>query len=286
MSMELVVGSLALKIKGEYKGKPVPRGLRKPIMGFSKEAQRNLLWRLQTLDYDGLKSDGWTGWFITLTYRDVFYFESKTLRDVKDDLDKFFKYFKRSFPLNFFSFWKLEFTKKGVPHFHLFMCVRGRITQKALIRFVEDAWIKAVSPEGEHLELMRKSSTNVRKTPFDKGKILQCYVSKEVGKTYQVDVPDDELPGRFWGIYGRNLYKQYVKEDKIELDKQDFYKVRRIVWRWLKSKGYKVRFRGRYQGITAYYVDAEKFADNLLRYLGYQEGLRCLGSESLPLLDF
>jgi len=180
----------------------------------------------------------------------------------------------------------MEFTKKGVPHFHLFMLVRVRITQKALIPFVEEAWIKAVSPEGEHLQKMKKSATNVRKSPFEAKKVLQCYISKEVGKTYQVDAPDGELPGRFWGIYNRKLYNQYVKEDRIELDKQEFFKARRIVWRWLKSKGYKVRFRGRYQGITAYYVDADEFCDKLLKYLGYQEGLRCLGSESLPLLDF
>jgi len=284
VSMGLVVGSLALKVKGQGKGRR-GGGVRQKIKGFSDSARRNLLWRLQTLDFNRLASDGWTGWFITLTYRSYFYWGAKTLRDVKKDLDKFFLYFNRSFPYPFFSFWKLEFTRKGVPHFHLFMCVKVRITQKALIRFVEDAWIKAVSPEGENLKLMKKSSTNVRYTPFDRGKILQRYVSKEVGKTYQVDVPSSELPGRFWGIYNREFYKQYVKEDRIELDKQDFFKVRRIVWRWLKSKGYKVRFKGRHQGITAYYVDAEKFADNLLRCCG-KEGLLCRGLESSPPLDF
>jgi len=286
MCMELVVGSLAFKIKGKGKGKPVPKGMRKPIRGFSAEAKRNLLWRLQTLDFNRLMADGWTGWFITLTYRDVFYFEAKSLRDVKDDLKKFFTYFSRSFPLRFFSFWKMEFTKKGVPHFHLFMCVECALDHDMLIEFVEDAWLKATGVQGEHLQEMKKASTNVRFSPFELQEVIQAYVSKEVGKTYQVDVPDNELPGRFWGIYGRELYKQYVKEDRIELDKQDFFKARRIVWRWLKSKGYKVSFRGRYQGITAYYVDADKFCDKLLKYLGYQEGLRCLGLESLPPLDF
>lgn len=258
---------MAVKLKGNGKGR-LSGGERKPIKGFSKSARRNLLWKLQTLDYDGLRADGGTAWFITLTYRDSFYRECKNLIKAKEDLDRFFIYLNRLLPLDYFSFWKLEFTNQGIPHFHLFMCIRGKISHDELINYVQTAWLMSVSAFGEHLEQMQKASTNVRFTPLDKANILAVYISKEIGKTYQVEVPEGELPGRFWGIYNRKHYKAYVKEDKVALATPEFYRLRRILRGWLKSKGYKVRTYRRYQGATAYYVDADSFSDALLRYLG------------------
>ena len=230
--MDMIIGSMAVKLKGEGSG-PIPVGARKPIRGFSLDAKRNLLWKLQTLDYEKLRAEGWTAWFITLTYRDVFYQEYKNLLRAKKDLDKFFIYLSRVMPLDFFSFWKLEFTQRGIPHFHLFMCVRGNISHDDLIQHVQTSWLLSVSPVGEHLELMRKASTNVRYTPLDIVDILAVYISKEIGKTYQVEVPDNELPGRFWGIYNRKHYKPYVKEEKVELQAVEFYRLRRIFRNWL-----------------------------------------------------
>jgi len=260
--MELIVGSMALKLRGAGVGS-VPVGERKPIRGFSDSSKRHLLWKLQTLDYDKLKAEGWTAWFVTLTYRDVFYREYRNLRRAKEDLDRFFIYLSRLMPLDFFSFWKLEFTRKGIPHFHLFMCVRGNVSHADLIQYVQTAWLLSVSPPGEHLKRMRRASTNVRFTPLDRVRILAVYISKEIGKTYQVDVSDGELPGRFWGIYNRKYYKLYVKEDTVELQIAEFYKLRRIFKNWLYSKGYSRRFRGR-EGLTLYYV---RNVSDLLRAL-------------------
>ena len=148
------------------------------------------------------------------------------------------------------------------------MGVHGNIPHNELINYVQTSWLMSVSPYGEHLELMEKASTNVRYTPMDKVDILAVYISKEIGKTYQVDVPKGELPGRFWGIYNRKYYKAYVKEDSVLLAEPEFYRLRRILRGFLKSKGYKVKTRARYQGATAYYIDAETFSDALLRYLG------------------
>jgi len=88
-------------------------------------------------------------WFITLTYRDSFYRECKNLIKAKEDLHTFFVYLNRLLPLDYFSFWKLEFTKQGIPHFHLFMCVAGNIPHSELINYVQVAWLMSVSPVGE-----------------------------------------------------------------------------------------------------------------------------------------
>jgi hypothetical protein len=166
-------------------------------------------------------------------------------------------------PLEYFSFWKLEFTQRGIPHFHLFMCIHGNISHAELINYVQTAWIMAVSPSGEDLELMEKASTNVRYTPLDLVEILAVYISKEIGKTYQVEVPKSELPGRFWGIYNRRHYKAYMREDKMALEPDEFFKLRRIFRNWLYSRGYSKRVWG-HGGMTLYYV---KDMDNFLRVL-------------------
>ena len=265
--MELIIGSMALKVKGKGMGR-LGGGERKPISGFSNSARRNLLWKLQTLDYEGLQVDGWTAWFITLTYRDEFYREAKNLIKAKQDLHTFFIYLNRLLPLEYFSFWKFEFTKQSIPHFHLFMCVNGNIPHKKLITYIQNTWLMSISPYGKHLELMEKASTNVRYTPMDKVDVLSVYISKEIGKNYQVNVPEGELPGRFWGISNRKHYRAYIKEDTLSITETEFYRLRRILRGWLKSKGYKFKTRARYQGATAYYIDAETFSDALLRYLG------------------
>jgi len=260
---------MAVKLKGEGKESRVGGGERKPIKGFSSASRRNMLWRLQTLDYKALTSDGWTGWFITLTYRDSFYWRTRNLLKAKQDLDKFFIYLSRSLPFDYFSFWKLEFTEQGIPHFHLFMCVRGYIFHRELIFHIQGAWLSVLSPEGEDLIEMEKASTNVEFSPLDKTHVLATYISKEIGKTYQVDmVHKGELPGRFWGIYNRKHYKAYIKEDKVGIGEYEFYKLRRILRNWLYSKGYKPKIYGRYHGTTAFYVDADDFSESLLRYLG------------------
>jgi len=114
-------------------------------------------------------------------------------------------------------------------------------------------------------ERMYRVSTNVRYTPIDKYEILQIYISKEVGKDYQVDV--DGYTGRFWGIENRKVYKWFYYEESRLISEEVFYKVRRIMRKYLKKKGYNSRTKSS-NGMRLYYL---KNVDEFKKLVSYFE---------------
>jgi hypothetical protein len=276
MSGVATVGSMALKLTRKYSDfkskKFVPVGLRKKITGFSKDAKRNFLWRLQTLNFKMLAWCGYSAYFVTLTYQRDFYFSQRNLKLVKRDLDRFFRQELKMFlGNNWFSFWKLEFHESGAPHFHLFLVVSNEFTYKEVQRAVNKAWVKSACFDAsvEVKESMFKASTQVLYAPLDLRQVLMVYVSKEVGKEFQVDVPDGELPGRFWGIYNRKLYKVFVREIRYKVSDEVFYRLRRDIRRWIKSKGYNLRLRSQ-NGVKAFYIHCIRDFERLLNFYGVE----------------
>lgn len=276
MSGVATVGSMALKLTRKYSDfkskKFVPVGLRKKITGFSKDAKRNFLWRLQTLNFKMLAWCSYSAYFVTLTYQRDFYFDQRNLKLAKRDLDRFFRQeLKRFLGDNWFSFWKLEFHESGAPHFHLFLVVSNEFAYKEVQRAVNKAWVKSACFDApvEVKEAMFKASTQVLYAPLDLRQVLMVYVSKEVGKEFQVDVPDGELPGRFWGIYNRKLYKTFVREIRYKVSDEVFYRLRRDIRRWIKSKGYNLRLRSR-NGVKAFYIHCIEDFERLLTFYGVE----------------
>lgn len=257
----------------------VPSGMRKKIKGFSRDAKRNLLWNLQSIDYQSLYELGWTAWFITLTYQDKFYFDTRNdLNIVKDDLDVFFKrldyFFKklgRNNKLDWFCFWKMEFTKKGVPHFHLVLFISNskEVNHKLLVSVIGSFWVKVITRnhkdyDSDIIASMYSASTNVSYVPMNRHSILQVYISKEIGKEYQTNF--EGYTGRFWGIVNRKVFNIFKVEDREVVDDWVYYRIRRDLRNYLRSKGYKVRLRND-NGVRGYYLNAEDWR-KLLRFYG------------------
>jgi len=261
----------------------VPSGMRKKIKGFSKDARRNLLWKLQSLDYEELNAQLWHAYFITLTYQysldrdqEDFYFTWKNdLNLVKKDLKNFFdklKYFFKKLNVDWFAFWKMEFFSGAlVPHFHLILFVApiDAVNQRSLREIIPIMWVDTITNNtgvsDKLKERMYRVSTNVRYTPIDKYEILQIYISKEVGKDYQVDV--DGYTGRFWGIENRKVYKWFYYEESRLISEEVFYKVRRIMRKYLKKKGYNSRTKSS-NGMRLYYL---KNVDEFKKLVSYFE---------------
>jgi hypothetical protein len=277
----LTLGSMAVKLENRnpnrQSNKFVPKGMRKAISGFSKEARRNLLWRLQTLDYERLRSAFWKGYFITLTYQSDFYFENKDLNKVKKDLKKFFMkldYLFKKLGIEYFAFWKMEFTKKGVPHYHLILFTEFHkdINQKSLIAIIPNFWVDVITnrtPVSSKVkENMYRVGTNVRTVELNKYQIIQVYISKEIGKDYQVDVKG--YTGRFWGIEKRRNYQFFVKEDIKFISDSTFFKLRRALRMILRKKGYNSKLRSD-NGLTLFYVMDMKQFERLLRFYEVEE---------------
>jgi len=290
MGYKFISGSMCAKLyrsTGDLKSKKfIPSGMRSKIKGFSADARRNLLWKLQTLDYEELNAQFWNAYFITLTYqysieqdKEDFYFTWKNdLNKVKDDLKKFYMklnyFFSRKLNLEWFSFWKMEFFERApVPHFHLILFVSKSdlVNQRSLAEIISIMWVDTITNKtGVSDELKAKmysSSTNVRYTPIDKYRILSVYISKEVGKEYQVNV--DGYTGRFWGIENRKIYKNFILEDQRLISEEVFYKVRRIMRKYLRKKGYNLKLRSN-NGMRLYYL---MNVDEFTGLVNYFEGV-------------
>ncbi len=285
MSYKFISGSMCASLTCSQVNlqskKFVPKGMRKKIKGFSKDARRNLLWKLQSINYEELNAQLWHAYFITLTYqysldneKEDFYFTWKgDLNLVKKDLKNFFdrlKYFFKKINVEWFAFWKMEFFSKAlVPHFHLmlFVAPTDLINQRFLKEIISSMWVDTITNKtgvsSSLKERMYKASTNVRYTPMNRYKILQVYISKEIGKEYQINV--DGYTGRFWGIENRKVYKRFHYEEVELISEEVFYKVRRIMKKYLRKKGYKSKIKSS-NGMKLYYLDN---VDDFKRLVGY-----------------
>jgi hypothetical protein len=125
--------------------------------------------------------------FVTLTYPKEY---SENYQDWKRDLDTFGKRFMRRFPKGAYI-WKLEFQKRGAPHYHLLV---WGVKYADLLEWVSSNWFHTVgSNDQKHL----LAGTRVEKIRSYKG--VMAYASK-----YMTKEENKAGVGRFWGVIGRS----------------------------------------------------------------------------------
>ena len=264
-----------LSHSARYQSKFIPSGMRKSITTFSKSSKRNMLWKIQTIDYELLKKSGWSCYFVTLTYQKDFFLKNKNNKLAKNDLDKFFKRIKAYFKkinIEIFTVWKMEFHKSGVSHFHLMLYLSDNKYQyENLIKVIPEIWVDVVLYRTKHTKKLRKSmlkaSTNVKYVNLEFEQIIQAYMSKEIGKEIQTEnINPLDHPGRFWGIDNRKQYKKYhIEEGKI-ISEKVYFMLRRTLKGLNRSKGYNYKLRG-LNGFTSFYIKT----DDVKRLLDYYE---------------
>lgn len=158
------------------------------IKGLSKDSRRRLIKRVNKVDYQNREMPYW----VTLTYPKRFPTEGK---EYKADLDTFLKRLKRKFG-DVEYIWRLEFQKRGAPHYHLILFLpewEGKINY--LRKWVSKSWYEVAQrfwdeKDEKHL----KAGTNCKR--IKNYRQLISYVSKYMGKC------DDQVtgnPGRVWG---------------------------------------------------------------------------------------
>jgi len=199
------------------------KGKRGIIKGFSSASRRRLIKYLLSLEESPKV-------MITLTYPAKW---KKNPREWKKHLHNFRREFERYFPEGWVV-WKLEFQKRGAPHFHLLADFRRDISFFCLKTWVSYVWYRIVgSGDEDHL----KAGTNIEF--LDSKKKVRIYVSKYVNKEDCLkDNNGDPMPvGRWWGKFGKlpRQWKLYC-----ELDYSEFVMVRRIAKRWVKALGRKL----------------------------------------------
>jgi hypothetical protein len=184
--------------RGGPNHEPVKRGV---VSGFSAGARKRMLEMLNQLEFERMT-------FITLTYPDKW---DPDGHEYKKHLRRFRARIERKFG-KLRVLWRLEFQKRGAPHYHLLLFDAPWINKT----WLSEAWYGSVgSGDPKHLEY----GTNIKgiASQGENGKII-AYVAKYAAK--QIDreaIPDDCWTGRYYGKW--NIEKAAPIEVILEIGK-------------------------------------------------------------------
>ncbi len=187
-------------------------GRRGKVSGFSRASRRRLLQLLNSLNRNEVKT---LPLFITLTYPARWPDDPKVW---KDHLDKFKRRMRRKFG-PFAAVWRLEFQKRGAPHFHLLVFLQA--SAQDLYNWVSAAWYEVcgeICPE--HL----RAGTRVESVRSWRGVV--AYAAKYMGKLEKLAVGVRD-PGRFWGRWSGDLLP--ISPEETTVAGADANRIRRIL---------------------------------------------------------
>lgn len=155
------------------------------ITEFSKKSRLRMLRLLHSITFDNPL-------LVTLTYKDIV----NNSREYHDDLRAFRQVLERMYGKTRVV-WKLEFQKRGAPHFHLLLLDIRKVDIPAL----GSAWCRIAGITGQDGTWQ---AFDVKDHDRDGNDLRNpaAYAAKYVGKEV---IPDDYQgfpnPGRFWGVW-------------------------------------------------------------------------------------
>jgi len=171
------------------------------VHGFSEDSHRRCMRLLMAVDWGGVPAH-----FVTLTYHRE---QPGGWEAWKRDLRTWRKRLERRWGDRLLAlWWRLEFQRRGSPHFHLVVWWRGcPPNRKALQEWVSESW-NAVAEPGDEAHLAAGTNvTRVRNTRGEPVARLIAYLAKYVGKLQPYRAVDRETgellqTGRAWGYSG------------------------------------------------------------------------------------
>ena len=204
-------------------------GKRGEVTVFSAKSRRRLMHLIFSLEKQ-------PDVMVTLTYPEVW---EADYRKWKRDLVTFLKRVKRRFPMCWFI-WKLEFQKRGAPHFHLLGSFgKDVVVDKEIKKWISQAWYEVVnSGDEKHL----RAGTNVKVLGSKKEVII--YVCKYISKE---DMPRNRegkpiKVGRWWGKVGNVPGRCIVA---VRFNVSEYTMIKRLVKRWVKANARKAMEKGK-----------------------------------------
>lgn len=207
-------GLVELRIPRDVSAGPLG-GRRGIIRGFSAASRGRLLRALAKL------RRGTMPVFVTLTYPREWPFAPRTWRAHHD---AFRKRLLRRWPGAAYV-WRLEFQKRGAPHWH--MLVYG-VPYAELLAWISQAWYEVVaSGDPRHLA----AGTRVEEIRSWRG--VMSYAAKYMGKSDTESRP----VGRLWGIIGRERLP-WAALLQVELYGADHWTLRRYMSRYSRRRPY------------------------------------------------
>lgn len=184
---------------------------RERISCFSPQSRKRLLRECLSIKF----SEGF--YFVTLTYQDP-----PNLEDAlawKDDINLLRKSLLHCLP-SLSALWKLEFTKKGVPHYHLITHCPDTIGTE-LRNTIREHWLR-ISGSGSRGRL--KYAVKVDKID----NIQACIKYMANYQTKDENERSDVYSGRYWGYFNRKRFPT-GKLDSADLNEVQLGYLRRVL---------------------------------------------------------
>jgi len=163
-------------------------GTRKAVQGLSKGSRRRMLSIINSLAHTG------DAFFVTLTVKEA----SENFEQWKKWLHRTLRGLRYHFP-KLSGIWRLEFQKRGSPHFHFLLYTNSAIDLKELQGTIHKYWSSACGKQNTgSMGTKNKSNTcerirDIRKSGF----YLSIYQSKD--EQDRKDIPT----GRLWGVINK-----------------------------------------------------------------------------------
>jgi hypothetical protein len=230
------------------------------ITSWSGKSRTRMVRALCEIDYwPMLGDDTRLAAMLTLTYPTDWLTVAPNGRAAKRHLQAFRKRYERAWGEKLRTIWKMEFQRRGAPHYHLLLVPPHGVARTPGPRARADAWIGAGLPFKQWIsaiwadivdhpdpEERRKHQVAGTNVEFGEGlkatdpKRVAVYFTKHgsfSAKEYQNCVPDEwqepgRGPGRFWGYW--NLERVTVP---VEVSDTDAIRAARLVRRWARAQG-------------------------------------------------
>ena len=225
-----------------------PRG---EVTEFSKASRRRLLRLLNSINRD----ESSLPFFVTLTYHKAW---PKDRHGRKAHLDAFRKRLERHYGA-FAAVWRLEFQRRGAPHYHLLVwlpVVSASAGIGTLRERVAWHWNAVADPENvQHWQ----AGTSVEVPRSWRG--VNSYAAKYMGKLEQLQEGASSV-GRFWGVWRRGMLP--ITYPTHSLTPDTAIRIRRIFRNFSKVR--QRSHRGELYGVSCFVGYAT--TNRLLSWLG------------------
>jgi hypothetical protein len=231
---------------------------RSSITNYSMKSRKRFFEALLTMDWEKISVN--TIRELTLTYPAIYPKDGVVLKSQFDAFAKRLKRFGSEYGQIAFA-WKLEFQKRGAPHFHLIIITRFPIPLNTLREWALTSWSDFVGKwihsldqysDEEKLSAIEKhrkagiEADCVRKSKHGLVCYLAWYIGKEKGKAkeHQHVVPAEfQNVGRWWGFYGKNTGLLHFRKETAALTEEQFLDLENKIKKTWEDNGkhYKTR---------------------------------------------
>lgn len=222
-------------------------GRKQAITEWSAKSRANMTRTIAQLDHGPMYDEGWEPALVTLTYPKDWVRVCPNGRVAKRQLKAFRSAVQRRYGRTV-GMWKLEFQRRGAPHFHILLSLpaaKGPGERRAMFDWFGETWARIVGATGGDRAKHARAGVGIdwaEAARMRDPQRIAVYFSKHnapgrSNKEYQHRVPrafleaEGEGPGRWWGVW---TLKKCTADTVIE--RGDLVELARLLRGWVKGQ--------------------------------------------------